>query len=147
MRRSLHLVSAGGVVASNDGHGVTVILCRRGEPPRWSLPKGTPDDGETMEETAIREVREETGLDVRIDTFLHSIDYWFVRSEDGRRCHKTVHFYLMDVIGGSIDRPDEEFDEVRWMTAREALDTASYPNEVKVIEKALEVLSRKDAAR
>ena len=131
------LVSAGGVVVRNGPGGVEVVLCGRREPERWSLPKGTPDVGESLEETAIREVQEETGLKVAIEAPLGSITYWFVRPEDRCRCHKTVHFYLMAPQGGALDRHDPEFDVVRWFPTEEALRVITYPNEVKVVEKAL----------
>lgn len=131
------LVSAGGVVLRNGPRSVEVVLCGRTEPQRWSLPKGTPDVGETLEETAIREVQEETGLTVSIAAPLGNITYWFVRPEDSCRCHKTVHFYLMAPQGGGLDRHDPEFDVVRWFGAEEALKVITYPNEGKVLERAL----------
>ena len=130
-------VSAGGVIIRNGAEGVEVVLCGRREPQRWGLPKGTPDRGETLEETALREVREETGLEVRIEAPLGSITYWFVRASDGCRCHKAVHFYLMTSQSGSLDLHDHEFDEVRWFTSEEALNIITYPNEARIIEKAL----------
>ena len=77
------------------------------------MPKGTPIAGESREETAIREVEEETGLKVRIRVPLDLIEYTFVQS--GTRIHKTVHYFLMDPIGGDLARHDHEFDEVRWI--------------------------------
>ena len=77
------------------------------------MPKGTPIAGESREETALREVEEETGLKVRISGPLDSIEYTFVQS--GTRIHKTVHYFLMDPIGGDLTRHDHEFDEVRWI--------------------------------
>ena len=136
-------VSAGGVIVRNGAKGVEVVLCGRKEPQRWSLPKGTPDRGETLEETALREVREETGLEVKIEAPLDTITYWFVRTGDGCRCHKTVHFYLMTDQGGSLDLHDHEFDEVRWFTSEEALNIITYPNEARVIEKALAAMPEK----
>ena len=67
----------------------------------WTLPKGTPESAETIEETALREVVEETGLEVRILAPVGAIDYFF--TQDGDRIHKTVHFFLMEPIGGSLD--------------------------------------------
>jgi 8-oxo-dGTP pyrophosphatase MutT (NUDIX family) len=132
------LVSAGGVILRRNGGQTEVVLCGRHEPGTWSLPKGTPDQGETLEQTATREVSEETGLEVAIESPLGRIDYWFVRGEDRRRCHKTVHYYLMSVHGGSLDRHDYEFDEVRWFDATEALSVMTYPNETTMLRKALE---------
>ena len=78
----------------------------------WALPKGTPDSGETLEETALRETREETGLQVEIEAPIRSISYFFVRGST--RFHKTVHFFLMRPIGGALELHDHEFDEARW---------------------------------
>ena len=79
----------------------------------WTLPKGTPHVPETTEETAVREVREETGLDVRIIRRFDSISYVFVQGRT--RIHKTVHYFLMVPTGGDLDRHDHEFEEVRWI--------------------------------
>ena len=112
-------------------------MCGRGDPLRWSLPKGTPDPGESLEQTALREVREETGLDVAIEAPIGNITYWFAIPEDRVHCHKTVHFYLMTYKGGSTEQHDPEFDEVRWFSSEEALKSLTFANEVKVMEDAL----------
>jgi 8-oxo-dGTP pyrophosphatase MutT (NUDIX family) len=130
-------MSAGGVVYRRGAHGVEVALCGRRQPKLWALPKGTPNAGETVEQTALREVREETGLDVLLERKVQSIAYWFVRAVDGVRCHKTVHFFLMRAVGGSVDRHDPEFDDVQWFPADEALRMLTHANEAKVVEEAL----------
>ena len=84
----------------------------------WTLPKGTPNAGETTEQTALREVAEETGLEVRITAPLDSIEYWFVLG--GTRIHKTVHYFLMEPTGGDLAGHDHEFAEVRWVGFDEA---------------------------
>ena len=73
-------VSAGGVVYRTDGGNPEIVVCGRDSPPIWGLPKGTPDPGESHEQTAVREVEEETGLTVELEGLIDSIDYWFVRS-------------------------------------------------------------------
>ncbi|HEX2884589.1 MAG TPA: NUDIX hydrolase [Candidatus Limnocylindria bacterium] len=136
--RSARATSAGGVVHRvHDGH-VEVVLVHRRSPRLWALPKGTPDSGETIEETALRETREETGLEVEIVAPLHSIRYFFVRGST--RFHKTVHFFLMRAVGGSPDAHDAEFDEVRWATASEALALLTHATERSVVERALTLL-------
>ena len=136
------LVSAGGVVVRKGEDGVEVVICGRKSPSIWGLPKGTPDAGETREETALREVNEETGLEVVTSGFIDAIEYWFV--ENGTRCHKTGYFYLMSPTGGDVSRHDDEFDVVRWMPVEEALDTLTYDNEVRVVQKGLALVAQDD---
>jgi 8-oxo-dGTP pyrophosphatase MutT (NUDIX family) len=130
-------VSAGGVVCRSQNGSIELVLCGRKSPATWSLPKGTPEAGETMEETAVREVQEETGLEVALVKRLGAIRYWFVRASDGVRCRKTVHFYLMRPVGGSFAGHDPEFDEARWFPAGEALEAMTYDSEAQMVEKAL----------
>ena len=136
------LVSAGGMVVRKGEDGVEAVICGRKSPLVWGLPKGTPDAGETREETALREVNEETGLEVVTSGFIDAIEYWFV--ENGTRCHKTVYFYLMSPTGGDVSRHDDEFDVVRWMPVEEALDTLTYDNEVRVVQKGLALVAQDD---
>ncbi len=137
-------VSAGGVVYRSVCGRVETVLCGRDSPIRWSLAKGTPDPGETMEQTALREVREETGLEVQIQEPIRSIDYWFADRESDVRYHKTVHFYLMTPIGGHTDQHDPEFDVVQWFPPDEALTTLAYANEADVLRKALELIALRE---
>jgi len=139
-------VSAGGVVYQMNSGRLETVLCGRSQPVRWSLAKGTPDAGETLEQTALREVREETGLEVEIDGSLGSIDYWFADRGKDVRYHKTVHFYLMVPVGGATDQHDPEFDLVQWFDAKEALQTLAYANEVNVLQRALDMIEERDGA-
>ena len=141
-QRIENLLSAGGVVYRRSNGSVEVIVCGRFSPPILGLPKGTPDPGETREQTALREVREETGLEVEIEGFIDSIDYWFLRSREGTRCHKTVLFYLMSPTGGDISLHDHEFDEVRWLPIEKALSALTYENEVRIVQKGLSMVSK-----
>ena len=134
------LVSAGGVVYRIAGGQIETVLCGRRQPLRWSLPKGTPDVGESLQETALREVREETGLDVEIEAPIRNINYWFVSPDNLFHYNKTVHFYLMNHVGGSTDRHDPEFDEARWFPSDKALKSLIYVNEARVLEKALSMI-------
>lgn len=142
----IELESMGGVVARMRGDAVDVVICGFDAQPGnvvWGLPKGTPEDGETREQTALREVSEETGLQVSIDQFIDSIDYFFERYEDGAPCHKVVHFYLMNSNGGDLSLHDHEFDYVRWLPAQDAMKTLTHDNEVRVVKNALHLISKK----
>jgi len=141
-RRVETLVSAGGVVYRRVDGRIETVLCGRDNPLRWSLAKGTPGDGESLEETALREVREETGLEVQIQAPLASIEYWFTDWEGEVRYHKTVHFHLMAPVGGDVTQHDPEFDVVQWFPADEALKKLTYANEVGVLRQAMALISQ-----
>lgn len=104
----------------------------------WTLPKGTPEAGETTEQTAIREVGEETGLTVRILAPFDSIAYTFVQR--GTRIHKTVHYFLMAPTGGDLANHDHEFDEVRWIPLAEAPEILTFETERALVARAAEHL-------
>ena len=142
-----NLVSAGGVVYRWDDGQLEIVLCGREEPVRWSLAKGTPNPGETMEATALREVREETGLAVQLEAPIGSINYWFADSQGNVRYHKTVHFYLMAPVGGNTQAHDPEFDVVQWFPADRALQALTYANEVEVLRQALELIAHSPSAK
>ena len=137
-----HLVSAGGVVYRSGDKGREIVLCGRRSPLLWALPKGTPDSGETREQTALREVTEETGLEVRLEGFIDKIEYWFVRPSDKVRCRKVVLFYLMVPTGGDVSMHDHEFDDVRWFSIDEALRLMTYGNEARIAEKGLSLVEK-----
>jgi 8-oxo-dGTP pyrophosphatase MutT (NUDIX family) len=140
--RSARATSAGGVVHRIVEGRVEIIVVHRRSPPLWALPKGTPDSGETIEETALRETREETGLEVEVVGELSSIRYFFVRGST--RFHKTVHFFLMRAIGGRTDDHDGEFDEVRWAPVDEALAILTHATERSIVERALAMIETRE---
>lgn len=133
--RSARATSAGGVVHRQTDAGIEIVIVHRRRPVLWALPKGTPNAGETLEETALRETREETGLEVAMEAPISSIRYFFIRGST--RFHKTVHFFLMRPIGGALDLHDAEFDEVRWAPAAEALALLTHATERSVLEQAM----------
>ncbi len=120
--------------------GTEVVLCGRTSQSLWALPKGTPEAGETREQTALREVSEETGLEVVIRKYIGDIEYSFFLP-GGERCHKTVYYYLMTHTGGDMSRHDSEFDDVQWFPAPNALETMTHQNEVRVVEKGLSMVA------
>jgi 8-oxo-dGTP pyrophosphatase MutT (NUDIX family) len=132
--RNARATSAGGVVHRSIQGRTEIVLVHRRHPRLWALPKGTPDAGETIEETALRETREETGLQVALEERLRSISYVFVRGRT--RFHKTVHFFLMRPVGGDVSLHDHEFDEVRWFQLEEGLEVMTHATERSVVEEA-----------
>ncbi len=134
-------VSAGGVVHRHGEHGIEIVLCGRSAEGLWALPKGPPERGETLRETALREVSEETGLGVRIVGDLGTIEYSFARPLQGVRFEKTVYHFLMEPTGiGSVDAHDGEYDRVAWFQAEEALRIMTHRNEAQVVRRALDAI-------
>jgi 8-oxo-dGTP pyrophosphatase MutT (NUDIX family) len=123
--------SYGGVVVRGDEVLVITPAGRR----ITGLPKGGPERGETPEQTATREVREETGIHAKVREPLGDVEYWYRRG--GRRVFKTVHFFLFDFISGSTSDHDHEVDDARWIPLRDAVRSLSYPGERALIERAL----------
>jgi 8-oxo-dGTP pyrophosphatase MutT (NUDIX family) len=137
--REATATSAGGIVIRFvDAEPQLVVGKRRRDRDgvTWTLPKGTPHRAETTEETALREVREETGLEVRIVRRFDSIDYVFVQGRT--RIHKTVHYFLMVPAGGDLDRHDHEFDEVRWIGFDDAATMLTFETERALAARAVE---------
>ena len=110
----MNLISAGGIVYRKDPAAVYIVVCGRKDPRTFNLPKGTPDFGEQIEETALREVTEETGLEVKTIRYIDSIYYWVTNHPDyqGQKLYKQVYYYLMQATGGDFSRHDDEFDTV-----------------------------------
>ena len=134
--------SAGGIVVRYESDRPWLVVGsrkRERDGRTWTLPKGTPESGESREETAIREVEEETGLEVRITGPLDSIEYGFIQS--GTRIHKTVHYFMMEPTGGDLAKHDHEFDEVRWIPFEAAASTLTFETERALVARAAERLA------
>ena len=138
--RTIRDVSAGGVIYRKRDGRYEVALVGKISPRRWGLPKGGRQRGESLEQAAAREVSEETGLQGRLICPLGEIVYWFRWA--GERHHKTVHFYLMEAVGGDISLHDHEYDLVEWFDLREAPRQMSYPSEVDIVERAATTLEQ-----
>ena len=135
--------SAGGVVVRFEAGIPRFVAGRRKEIHTWTLPKGTPHKGESTEETALREVTEETGLEVHILESIDSITYTF--SQRGARIHKTVHYFLMEPTGGDLAGHDHEFDEVRWFDLADAGGVLTFETERALVERAAERVAARAA--
>jgi 8-oxo-dGTP pyrophosphatase MutT (NUDIX family) len=137
LHRDGHLteISYGGVVIRGDELLVITPTGKR----VTGLPKGGPDHGETPEETAVREVREETGITARVREPLGDVRYRYRRG--GRQVHKTVRFFLCDYVSGSTSDHDHEVDDARWIPLAHARRVLSYTGERALIERALSKLA------
>lgn len=139
-------VSAGGLaVAAVEGKICAALILRRSRMGRleWLLPKGHVEPGETPAQAAVREIREETGIDSKPVRFLSSMDYWF--SGPDRRVHKVVHHFLCEAIGGEItveDDPDREATAARWVPLSLLQQRLAYPAERRIAAIATRLLSR-----
>jgi 8-oxo-dGTP pyrophosphatase MutT (NUDIX family) len=133
--------SAGGVVFRRTDAGVDVALAarrtRRGEL-AWGLPKGLIEPDEGTEEAALREVREETGLEAEIDDDLGSISYFY--HWEGAGVRKSVRFFLMHATGGDVSDHDHEMEEVRWFPLADVERRATYRSERDIVRKAVAIL-------
>ena len=136
-------VSAGGVVFRRVASTIEVVLVSRQREQLWTLPKGTPDPGESIQETALREVREETGLEIAILEALGEVRYSFT-SRAGHRVDKVVHHFLMEPIGGRFEDHDEEFDYVGWYDVHEAQRRLTHRNQLHILDRAVELIAMRE---
>ncbi len=137
--------SSGGVVFRRDEGGQTEIaIISVGTQRRWQLPKGMVEGSEKPEVTAVREAREEAGVETRVKAHIETIEYWYAGLEGGIRVrfHKHVHFYLLEYISGDTRDHDAEVNEARWVPIEEAAGQLSFEGERRVVERAREILQQ-----
>lgn len=135
-------VSAGGVAFRWRDSEPEIAIVSMKPKLRWQLPKGIVDPGESPEVTAVREVREEAGVETQRLGLVETIEYWYrsVRNGQPVRYHKFVHFYLMEYMSGDVADHDHEVEEARWVSFDEALGMLEFKSEREVAEKAREMV-------
>ena len=129
--RSLHQVSCGGVVVKGVLPAVKVCLIarKRGGRTIWCLPKGHVEKGETLRETALREIKEEAGITSSIQAPLETISYSFFDEPTQTFIFKKVHFFLAHYVKGNLSDHDDEVAAVRWFPFETAFKRLEYPSE------------------
>jgi len=135
--------SAGGVVYRKDPN-LQILVSKHSGHHGWVFPKGLIGDREDnkhegKEETAVREVKEETGAEVKIEKVLTPVTYWYVCEEE--KIKKTVYYFIMKFTGGDITKHDHEMEEVEWIDASEVEKRLTYPSDRKVWREAEKILT------
>jgi 8-oxo-dGTP pyrophosphatase MutT (NUDIX family) len=147
-------VSAGGVVVRAGSAGLEVALAdqmdRNTRSRAVRLPKGKPDPGESLEQTALREVLEETGLSAEIVGSLGQVEYRYLERSEGRHVSKRVHFFLMRQSGSDASQRDGEMERVYWVPLAEAAGRLTFETEREILKRAaaaVETLSTQEQTR
>jgi 8-oxo-dGTP diphosphatase len=130
-----HDVSSGGVLYRHEGERLEVVLIQT-RADRWQIPKGAIEEGETREQAARREVREETGIDGEVLEHLETIEYWFTAGTRRQRRHKSVHLFLLKFLEGDTKDHDDESIDAKWFPLEEAARKLSFANERHALELA-----------
>src|SRR6266403_2692030 len=129
--------SAGGIVYKNTADNRMILLAQHSGHHGWIFPKGHIGDkkkGETKEEAALREVREETGVVGSIIKELSPVTYWYVR--DGEKIKKTVTYFLMEYLSGNITNHDHETENVEWLTVEKVVERLTFKSDKQVWDEA-----------
>jgi 8-oxo-dGTP pyrophosphatase MutT (NUDIX family) len=136
-------ISAGGVAFRWKDAEPEIAIVSVKPKLRWQLPKGIVDPGESPEVTAVREVKEEAGIETERLGLIETIEYWYRSIKYGKpvRYHKFVHFYLLEYHSGDVSEHDHEIEESRWVSFEEALELLAFKGEREVVEKAREMIA------
>ena len=135
-------ISSGGVAFRWMGPEPEIAIVSVKPKLRWQLPKGIVDPGESPQMTAVREVREEAGIETELIRLVETIEYWYRSVKYGKpvRYHKFVHFYLLEYKSGDVADHDHEVEESRWVSIDESLELLEFKGERDVVEKAREII-------
>jgi len=129
--------SAGGIVYKKESGRMFILVAQHSQHHGWVFPKGIIGDhkkGEKKEETAVREVGEETGIKGKIIKPLQPITYWY--NFEGEKIKKTVYYFLMEFVEGDIKNHDWEMEDVKWLPIEEVENKLTYKSDKQVWEEA-----------
>ncbi|OGD86601.1 hypothetical protein A2Z23_02220 [Candidatus Curtissbacteria bacterium RBG_16_39_7] len=136
MRREF---SAGGVVFKKEDNKIFIVIYKPEGRDTWQLPKGWIDKGETSQEAAVREVKEEGGVEGKIIEKIDTIKYFF--SWEGERIFKTVTFYLMEYVSGKPEDHTWEAETAEWIEVDEVVERLTFKTEKEIVKKAKLLIS------
>lgn len=139
-------VSAGGAAFRISDGKIEFAVVAVNPSRRWQLPKGLVDAGETDEQAALRETREEAGIECEIIEKIETIEYWYFGNEKGNRVryHKFVYFFLMKYVSGDTKNHDTEVAEVRFVSPDKAIEMLAFDGEKEIIKKGFELLNGRE---
>ncbi|MBS96421.1 MAG: NUDIX hydrolase [SAR202 cluster bacterium] len=129
------IIASGGVIYRKNNGG-EIIICHRTKTNLYALPKGKSENGENLENTALREVLEETGLQCKIIKSIGTIEY--LVPQEGKYLPKEVTFFLMEIIGGNLENHDHEFDTVQWIEIQYAKSILTFESESDIVSRIIE---------
>jgi len=136
-------ISSGGVIFKRKDNSFEVALVSKKKGKIWCLPKGHIEEGESLKETAIREVKEETGLRGEIVNKVDDIIYWYSnKDKKGEliKIFKRVYFFLLKYVEGETKVHDHEVENVQWFDIKKARKILTYKTEQDVMKKAEKIL-------
>jgi len=131
--------SAGGVVFKKEEDKIFILVAQHSQHHGWVFPKGIIDKGEKKEETALREVKEETGIIGKIIKPLKPVTYWY--NLEGEKIKKTVYYFFMEFISGDAKDHDWEMENVEWIPKEEVLEKLTYKSDKEVWVQAERILA------
>ena len=143
MTKKVIEISSGGVIFKRKDNSFEVALVSKKKGKIWCLPKGHIEEGESLKETAIREVKEETGLRGEIVNKVDDIIYWYSnKDKKGEliKIFKRVYFFLLKYVEGETKAHDHEVENVQWFDIKKARKILTYKTEQDVMKKAEKIL-------
>ncbi|MCS7243115.1 MAG: NUDIX hydrolase [Candidatus Calescibacterium sp.] len=135
------VISAGGVIFWKSESNILVCIVKRKGKNVWILPRGRVEMNENMEDTVVREVKEETGIVARVIRKLGVIKYNYYSPYDRLFYDKEVHFYLLKITKQERFIPNDEIQDMKWVTVQDALQILSYEKEKEILLKAVKYIS------